>query len=298
MCQCSNCLRACKLFRVPIIIFALGLLIVTTIVPSIVVTYLQQNADKVKLVTKATNYPTSNKPFNGIVVMGNVTGIDVNNCLLKMTWKVEPSDDLVDDNTFMLNAPLTVDFDGAQVVTFPAKQRITNQDITFPLSDCDLNAYPFDSYALIESYFDAKSDDDYYNVTGSISGGILGFEVFKDAQMDEFGYFTFNIRIYRSWTTKFFSGFIFILLWLISLGSMLFTLLFFFFDAVELPIVAITTALLFAMPNVRNTQPGIPGIGCTSDIAGFFWNMMIVALCCTLYLCSGIHHAQVFHGQV
>ena len=35
---------------------------------------------------------------------------------------------------------------------------------------------------------------------------------------------------------------------------------------VELPLVAISTAMLFALPNVRNSQPGIPAVaGTTSD---------------------------------
>ena len=34
----------------------------------------------------------------------------------------------------------------------------------------------------------------------------------------------------------------------------------------ELPLVAISTALLFALPNIRNSQPGVPSpVGTTED---------------------------------
>jgi hypothetical protein len=68
---------------------------------------------------------------------------------------------------------------------------------------------------------------------------------------------------------------------------------------VELPLIAISTALLFALPNVRNSQPGVPSIaGTTADseymfglhfglslilthlcvVVGFFWNLLLVAI--------------------
>ncbi len=40
----------------------------------------------------------------------------------------------------------------------------------------------------------------------------------------------------------------------------------------------VATTMLFALPAVRNLQPGAPPIGCVSDVAGFFFNMGIVAL--------------------
>lgn len=66
---------------------------------------------------------------------------------------------------------------------------------------------------------------------------------------------------------------------------------------VEPPLMPISTAVLFALPNIRNSQPGIPSTaGTTSDsassvvhstiqtnqsslpVVGFFWNLLLVAL--------------------
>jgi hypothetical protein len=42
--------------------------------------------------------------------------------------------------------------------------------------------------------------------------------------------------------------------------------------------------MLFALPAVRDTLPGTPTIGCTSDLVGFFWNMGLIATSAILLL--------------
>lgn len=41
---------------------------------------------------------------------------------------------------------------------------------------------------------------------------------------------------------------------------------------VEPPTIAVNAALLFALPALRNTQPGVPPVGALIDVCGFFWN--------------------------
>jgi len=49
---------------------------------------------------------------------------------------------------------------------------------------------------------------------------------------------------------------------------------------VELPLIAISTAMLFALPNVRNSQPGIPTVaGTTSDSERTFLLGLVCILC-------------------
>ncbi len=38
-------------------------------------------------------------------------------------------------------------------------------------------------------------------------------------------------------------------------------------------------AMLFALPAVRNTMPGVPGVGTVLDYVGFFWCLIAVATC-------------------
>lgn len=43
-------------------------------------------------------------------------------------------------------------------------------------------------------------------------------------------------------------------------------------------LIAMATGLPFALPSVRNSQPGIPVVaGTTSDMIGFFFNVVLVA---------------------
>ena len=53
---------------------------------------------------------------------------------------------------------------------------------------------------------------------------------------------------------------------------------------VEPPTIAVSAALLFALPAIRNTQPGVPVIGCTADAVGFFWNMAITSIALLLLM--------------
>jgi hypothetical protein len=34
--------------------------------------------------------------------------------------------------------------------------------------------------------------------------------------------------------------------------------------------------MIFALPAIRNVQPGSPPIGCTADYLGFFWALLLV----------------------
>ena len=58
----------------------------------------------------------------------------------------------------------------------------------------------------------------------------------------------------------------------------------------ELPLVAISTALLFALPNIRNSQPGVPSpVGTTEDSGSNIF-------CLTQYtVCS---HVPIYSGRL
>ena len=89
----------------------------------------------------------------------------------------------------------------------------------------------------------------------------------------------------RSVVTQFFSMFIITIMWVLSLS--LFTLTITLYTRrrkVEPPTIAVAGALLFALPGLRNAQPGIPTLGCAADTAGFFWNMLLIALSIVLMM--------------
>jgi len=44
------------------------------------------------------------------------------------------------------------------------------------------------------------------------------------------------------------------------------------------PILSIGVSMLFALPALRNSQPGVPAMGCLLDMAGFFWALVLIAI--------------------
>ncbi|KAJ3079559.1 hypothetical protein HK102_003696 [Quaeritorhiza haematococci] len=85
------------------------------------------------------------------------------------------------------------------------------------------------------------------------------------------------------------SIFIIIIMWLLSLS--LFTLATSIWvrrKKVEATLLGVGTAMLFALPNVRNAQPGIGDVGSIGDVAGYIWNIVLVVAAgeITLDLCS------------
>ena len=44
-------------------------------------------------------------------------------------------------------------------------------------------------------------------------------------------------------------------------------------------LVAVSVALMFALPSIRNTMPAAPAFGAVIDFASFFWTMLVAILC-------------------
>ncbi|KAG2434675.1 hypothetical protein HXX76_007568 [Chlamydomonas incerta] len=91
--------------------------------------------------------------------------------------------------------------------------------------------------------------------------------------------YTFAMDIIRSTSVQFFSMFIVILMWFISLFMFVLALNFCMTDSNEISydVPALAIGLLFALPFVRDVQPNVPVVGATIDIFGFFWNVALVA---------------------
>ncbi|KAJ9088699.1 hypothetical protein DSO57_1020609 [Entomophthora muscae] len=44
------------------------------------------------------------------------------------------------------------------------------------------------------------------------------------------------------------------------------------------PLLSIGIAMLFALPTLRNSQPGVPAMGCLIDMLGFFWSIVLISI--------------------
>jgi len=162
---------------------------------------------------------------------------------------------------------------------------------TFPVQNNNVpaggnpNSYPFDTYtgSLLISAAVLQSGQPIpltiYTV-GAVQGftSTTKFQGLSDGTQVDGSTVELTFVFRRSNTTRLFSAIIFILMWLLSLSVFTAAMSIWFREKnAELPLVAISTALLFALPNIRNSQPGVPTVvGTTEDMVGFFWNLVLV----------------------
>ncbi|KAJ3392818.1 hypothetical protein HDU92_008174 [Lobulomyces angularis] len=181
---------------------------------------------------------------------------------------------------------------GAQTKFFTVKNDMPAQELVFTITEGDTNSYPLDKY---EDVFTVAAVD---NTTATPIPIPIAISVVAALQSWSFENTVEDVSVNiqqvsftfkRSFTTRFFSFFIIITLWVLSFLILSLAVTLWMRDRkVEPPTIAVTTGMLFALPAVRNVQPGIPGIGCTADVIGFFWNMIMVATGAALLLTNYI----------
>ena len=212
-----------------------------------------------------------------------------------------------DDNTLKQNIRFYINSaNGKQEIDFAKGKRMTPVEAVINTYDGNVSDYPFDTHkAEVELYLapgkedpkkaaekpasgeepanakkeDAEPEDipitvDFY---GSLPGYKITTQVSKET--DE-NYALFDLNFERSSTAIFFSIFIAVVMWALSIA-----VLFLILSVVirkrkpELAMFSFMAALLFAFYAVRNSQPNVPAIGVFSDFVSFFWAELIVAAC-------------------
>jgi len=125
-----------------------------------------------------------------------------------------------------------------------------------------------------------KDDDDEIPIGVDFVGTVSGFKIdAAKAKESTNDYVGIEMAISRAATTKFFSFFVMIMMWGLTIAVLLLTMSVVVRGRkVELAMFSFTAALLFAFATVRNAQPGTPPIGTYSDFISFFWAEVIIAL--------------------
>jgi hypothetical protein len=242
----------------------------------------------------AINRPFSNDVskvpanFSGLALYGNVTSIDNKSFNYKIHWGILPKGaflDQRDDLKRTPRGPIVLTFD-SHTEKFAAGQIMSAPDILFTLKTGNPTFYPFDEYEaeffLSGSWINPDTNEtEKVPLSVSLMTNVEGWQVltqFQDESRGSFHLITSDILMYRGPTQRFFSMFLSSLMWL--LGGSVFWLavtLCWRKRRVEPPTIAVATTMLFALPAVRNVQPGNPPIGCTSDFMAFFWALALVS---------------------
>ncbi|KAJ3307900.1 hypothetical protein HDV04_002373 [Boothiomyces sp. JEL0838] len=164
-----------------------------------------------------------------------------------------------------------------------AKDALQQVTSTIPILDAHTVTYPFDTYDTVISVMvkDFKTQEpipfgfDFY---GSIDlwRSTIDVQEFtaEDGPTVER---LFAISLQRTTITIVFSIFLYCTMWVLSGAAFLVTLSIWTRGRkVEPPTIAAVGAILFALPNIRNAQPGAPPIGCNADVLAFFPCMFLV----------------------
>ncbi|KAJ3314096.1 hypothetical protein HDV04_001127 [Boothiomyces sp. JEL0838] len=226
--------------------------------------------------------------FNGVRIYNNVTAFSSSTLQVTIVSNILPPISNISHYTFDINGKLSQisgDEIYAQVVS------------TIPIFASTANWYPFDTYdALIVA--SCKEAEIAFLLNGAVDAWRTDFQLLDEGER----FMYLQVTLTRTFVTTLFSIFVNLMMWILSLSAIYLSV-----TActrrrkIEPPMIAGIAALLFALPNIRNVQPGLPAIGCTADIAGFFPAMLLVGFSVVIlmwnYILNNHHEKQNVSGS-
>ncbi|KAJ3113846.1 hypothetical protein HDU96_002843 [Phlyctochytrium bullatum] len=233
---------------------------------------------------------------NFFTILLVVTGIDVTSNSFKVSVRPVPCGDfaardeeneLIGDGQNLIPSYNVSLYIASKVATLEADKSVPQIEYVFPFYTGSPNNYPFDRYTLPNIWIGANYENqtsgkfEQAEVAVAMDSLVSGFQLKTSnvAPIAKFKSVTVDIEFRRARLTLVFSVFVMTIMWMLALLGITFTaLLLAYGRKSEPPVIAFSVAMLFALPGVRNTQPGAPPVGCTSDLISFFWVMMIIAL--------------------
>ncbi|KAJ3253531.1 hypothetical protein HK103_000500 [Boothiomyces macroporosus] len=194
-----------------------------------------------------------------------------------------------------------ISFSPTSLTLNDAKDFLQQISSAIPITDSNTVTYPFDTYAavvslLIKDFASQKPIPFSYDFTGDIDLWRSDIEPFSGDQVgaiaDEKVYV---ITLKRTTITILFSIFLYLIMWVLSSAAFFVTLSIWTRGRkVEPPTIAAVGAILFALPNIRNAQPGAPAVGCNADILAFFPCMLLVTASVAMGL---INYVTVYKSE-
>ncbi|KAF9352873.1 hypothetical protein BGX26_009337 [Mortierella sp. AD094] len=222
-----------------------------------------------------------------IHVVGSVASVDFENKNFRVHFEFTPHGTLAGDDG-ILSAAISISL-FYTTLTFPEDQIMRSVDVTMPYMQGATIDYPFDAY---KSYFEIlanKEKEQLHKIPVSLTflGMLQSVEFIPTVQLSNVDLYKISIEIStrRSPTTIGFSLFIVLIMWMLSaaIGIIAIQVIQRHRPSDE-HVLTLGITTLFALPALRETQPGIPAIGCAADVLGFYWNMAIIAIASIMIL--------------
>ncbi|KAJ3268448.1 hypothetical protein HDV01_002750 [Terramyces sp. JEL0728] len=204
---------------------------------------------------------------NSINVTNQIISFNSNNLNLVVVTSVKSTNNY----TVVVNGKAT-DFKDA-------KDYLQQINSTVPMIEARTVNYPFDKYSTLVSFMikDFKTQQAIpftYDFLGTIDLWRSDIEP-QETQVENERVFIVSLK--RTTITILFSLFLYLIMWVLSGAAFMVTSSIWTRGRkVEPPTIAAVGAILFALPAIRNAQPGAPPIGCNSDIVAFFPCMLLV----------------------
>lgn len=272
-------------------------------------------ATALTIAAQTENNPTSTTSTDFIEVVAKVLSIDPIKGDVSVRLEFAPHGKLSnEDGTLARNIKFdTNSSNGKQEVSFEKGKRMTSTEVVMNMFDGAVSDYPFDNHkAELILYFTTKPDkpaakpkpteetpegeakpetkpepaeeeieeEEEVAFTLDFAPEMPGYtiETAKSKDSDD-KYMEIEMTIDRSSMVKFFSIFVMLLMWGVSIAVLLLVLSVVIRGRkVEIAMFSFIATLIFAFVAVRNSQPAVPPIGTFSDYISFFWAEVFLAL--------------------
>ncbi|KAG0362661.1 hypothetical protein BGZ54_008548 [Gamsiella multidivaricata] len=216
-----------------------------------------------------------------IHVVGSVASVDFEDKNFRVHFEFTPHGALAGDDG-VLSAAIVISL-FYTTLTFPESQIMRSVDVTMPYMQGATIDYPFDAY---KSYFEIlanKKKEQLHKIPVSLTflGMLQSVEFIPTVHLSNDDLYKISIEIFtrRSPTTIGFSLFIVVIMWALSIAIGIIAIqVIRKYRVTDEHVLTLGITTLFALPALRETQPGIPAIGCAADVLGFYWNMAIIAI--------------------
>jgi hypothetical protein len=225
------------------------------------------------------------KTQNGIVANYKVLSIDPVKGEVSLRVDLTPQGSLTDDGGFSANQNLKVYVNGATGQlerTFDKGKAINPFDMVVSL-DGQVNEYPFDQYSgyiffNATSQADKDAAEEEVPVVLNLTANVPGFTI-NAAENTESNASSqiIDLSVTRSSTVSTVAIAGMIIMWAIAIAVIFLTMTY-VFSSRKPEAFAFYSGLLFGLFGLRNSLPGTPPIGTTSDFLSFIWVEAIVAI--------------------
>ncbi|CAO3646124.1 unnamed protein product [Cunninghamella echinulata] len=238
------------------------------------------------------DYKNEHTQNQSLIMNATLLDVDFEKMNYLIHFNLQPNGTLANSQGLLMHETV-ISFSPFQKFVYYEGDPLSSLQVTLRYDDGNPIDYPFDRYTgyfEMDAYIKPSSNASSSPLNESTNGRqSLPISFNLDASLTSFSFtptFTplnqrlgLKILTGRSTTTLGFSLFMCILMWALSLIMAMYGYQVLMHKRpVHAHACMLGITMLFALPALRSSQPGIPNVGCISDILGFYWNMAIIAL--------------------